>query len=98
MSHQKETPRAFPVRRVEGRGWGVLVVPEDKWLGCETQADADAIAAAPVLECEALEKVRSGEGFAAELERTADALEKYRMGFGTRFFRWAAQQAREGQE
>ncbi len=89
-----QRPQPFPVRHVDGRGWQVLIVPEDHWLDCENEADARAIAQAPVLEYESLEELRSGEQFARELEATAEALAKYRIGFGSRFFRRRANAAR----
>lgn len=88
------TPMPFPVREMSGHGWQVLVLPEDNWLPCESQEDAQAIAAAPVLEYQSLERTRSGSEFAAELERTAAALAKYGIGFGSRFFQRRADEAR----
>lgn len=89
----EQVPDRLPVREYEGR-WEVLIVIKDMWLACENEADARAIAAAPVLEYESLERIRSGPSFAAELERTATALTKYRMGFGSRFFERRARETR----
>ena len=83
---------AFPVRQVKGR-WEVQL-PPDKWLPCESKEDAELIAAAPVLEYESLEKTRSGVAFADKLENTARALEKYNIGFGSRFFQRSADEVR----
>ena len=94
MTQPEQRPSPFPTREHRDRGWEVLIVPEDNWLACENKQDAEAVGAAPVLEYESLETVRCGDEFAAELERTADALEKYRMGFGSRFFRQRAKEAR----
>ncbi len=63
-------------------------------MPCETKAEAEAIAAAPVLEYESLEGLRSGSTFAEALEKTAQAYAKYRMGFGARFFQYRAVEAR----
>lgn len=85
--------RPFPVREYQGTH-EVLIVPENTWLQCYNEQDAQAIAAAPVLEYESFGGGRTGDEFAAELEETADALEKYRMGFGSRFFRYRAEEVR----
>lgn len=94
-------PRRFPlkVRDLPDGTWQVLISElDDVWLTCDSEEDARAIAAAPVLEYEALARVKSGEHFAAELERTADALAKYRMSFGSRFLRRRAQEVRGAAE
>ena len=83
----------FPVRDRQCR-YEVLIAPADMWLTCETEEDARAVAAAPVLEYASLHGHGTGDEFAAELERTADALDKYRMQFGSRFFRRRAEEAR----
>jgi len=93
MSSPRGKPQRFPVRK-SSEQWEVLIVPENSWLPCENEQDARAIAAAPVLEYEALERQRSGPAFANELETTATAFEKYRMGFGARFLRRRAEEAR----
>ena len=85
--------RRFPVRERQGVH-EVLIVPEDTWLQCHSKEEARAIAAAPVLEFESLEGHCRGEAFASELEKTAAALEKHRIGFGSRFFRRRAEEAR----
>ena len=89
-----DVPTAFPIREVRGRGWEVLIVPEELWLTCESKEDAEAIAAAPLLEYQALERTRTGAAFAAELERTSVTMARYRMGFGSRFFLGLAQRTR----
>ncbi len=66
---------------------------DDVWLDCESEEDARAIAAAPVLEYQVLGRAESGPQFAAELRKTAEAMAKYRMGFGSRFLRWGAETA-----
>lgn len=91
-------PRLFPlkVRELADGHWQVLISElDDVWLTCDSEEDARAIAAARVLEYEALAQLKSGEQFAVELEKTADAMEKYRMSFGSRFLRRRAQEARE---
>lgn len=90
-------PRRFPwkTRQLPDGSWQVLIAePDGVWLTCDSEEEALAIAAAPVLEYEALDRVNSGEPFASELEKTAEAFAKYRMSFGSRFFRRRAQEAR----
>lgn len=89
-------PRRLPweVRERDGV-WEVSISDRDVWLSCDSEDDARAIAAAPVLEYEALARLKSGPQFAAELEKTADTLAKYRMSFGSRFLRRRAQEVRQ---
>lgn len=93
-------PRRLPlkVRELPSGPWQVLInEADDVWLTCDSEDDARTIAKARVLEEEALERGDSGEQFAAELERTADAMEKYHMGFGSRSLRHRAQEVRQQQ-
>lgn len=87
-------PQPFAVRKVGERAWEVLIATENMWLPCETERDARTIARAPVLEYESLEGTRTGAAFGAELEELADMLAKYCIGFGSRFFRRRAEEAR----
>ncbi len=91
-------PRPFPwkVRELPAGTWQVLISePDDVWLTCDSEEEARAIAAAPVLQYEALGRLKAGEQFKAELEKTADVMQKYRMGFGSRFLRGLAQEVRQ---
>lgn len=94
MQANQELPQPFPVRNVDGRGWEVLIATENTWLPCHTEHDARVIASAPVLEYESLEKTRSGNTFAANLEELAHMLHKHDMGFGSRFFGRRAEEVR----
>ena len=90
-------PRRFPwkVRELPDGTWQVMISErDDVWLTGDSEKDVLAIASAPVLEYEALAKLKNGPQFAAELENTADALAKYRMSFGSRFLRRRAQEVR----
>jgi hypothetical protein len=89
-----DQPSRFPVRHVEGRGWEVLIAGRENWLSCRNDEDARTLSNASMLEVDVLEGRRRGEEFAAKLERLADMLERYRMGFGSRFFRSSARDAR----
>jgi hypothetical protein len=94
MPVKDDKPSPFPVRHLEGRGWQVCLAPEETWLDCHSEHDARTIAQAAVLEYEALEEHRSGKEFVRQLELLADALQRYRIGFGSRFFRRRAEEAR----
>jgi hypothetical protein len=87
-------PSTFPVRKVGDGGWEVLIADENMWLSCASETDARIIARARILEYESLEGTRSGDAFAAELDELASTLEKYRMGFGSRYFRRRATEVR----
>jgi hypothetical protein len=87
-------PRLFPleVRSLSDGRWQVLISEfDDQWVDCDSEDDARAIAAARVLEYEASARLKSGPEFVAELERTADVMERYRMGFGSRRLKRFAQ-------
>jgi hypothetical protein len=91
-------PRRFPmkIRELPDGIWQVLISELDEvWLTCDSEDEARSIAAAPVLEYEALAKIKSGEQFAGELEKTADALAKYRISVGSRYMKHWAQEARK---
>jgi len=91
-------PRALPwkVRELPDGKWQVLISEfDDQWLDCDSKDDAQAIAAAPVLRDEALDRVDSSEQFTSELEKTADIMQKYRLGFGSRFLRGLAHDIRQ---
>jgi len=91
-------PLPFPwkVRGLPDGTWQVLISEhDDVWLTCESEEEARTIAAAPVLEYQALGRLKSSEQFATELETTADAMQKYRLGFGSRFLRGLAHDLRE---
>lgn len=91
-------PRRLPleVRELSNGPWQVLISEfDDVWLTCDSEEDARTIAKARVLEEVAVGRLNSGEQFAAELEKTADAMEKYRMGFGSRSLKRRAQEVRE---
>lgn len=90
-----DKPEQLPVRKVGDGPWEVLIISNDRWLPCESEDDARLIAAAPVYEYEALERIRYGPDFADELDRLANVLEDYRIGFGSRFFRRRAEEARK---
>lgn len=66
----------------------------NQWLQCHSEDDARLIAEAPVYKYDALERLRSGCTLAAELDRLADLLQKYDIGFWSRFFRRRAAEAR----
>jgi hypothetical protein len=91
-------PRRLPLemRDLPDGRWEVLVSEtNDQWLTCDSEEDARAIASTPVLEDEALDRLKSGPQFRSELEKTADVLEKYRLGPKSRFLRRLVQKVRD---
>ena len=79
-------PRQLPleVREVSSGSWQVLLNKfDDFWLTCQSEADARAIAKARVLEVELLDQQTLDAALATELEKTADVMAKYGLGFGT---------------
>ena len=87
----------LPVRQRNGETWEVLLVDNDCWVKCETESDARKIARVRLYEHESLQRTRDGIAFAEELEQLADALERCRIGFGSRFFRRRAEEVRGNQ-
>jgi hypothetical protein len=88
-------PRRFPmkVQELPDGQWQVLISePDEMWLTCDSKDDAEAIAAAPVLEYEGLAQLGPEEKFTGELQRTLNVLAKYHMDFG---FLRAMQEARK---
>jgi hypothetical protein len=88
-----ELPAVLPVRCLNGR-WQVLFDSTERWQECESEADARLMAKCKILRFEALEVLRTGDKFAAQLEQLADTMQTYRIGFGSRFFRRRAEEAR----
>jgi hypothetical protein len=88
-------PQPMPVREYEGT-WQVLIsVQDDNWLSCDSEEDARAISIVPVLKYEALQEIKCDPDFADELEKSADALARYRMSFGARFLKRRADEIRK---
>ena len=94
MASNSKLPQRFPVRKVGDQEWEVLIATDNTWLSCETERDARIIANGPMLKYESLERTRPGPEFARELDEIADTLTKYGIGFGSRFFRRRATEAR----
>jgi len=91
-------PQALPweIRELPGGHWQVQVhEPDDLWLTCDSKEDAQRIAKAPVLYSHAVGRVEANEPFAIELETTANAMAKYRLGFGSRFLKRRAEEIRQ---
>jgi hypothetical protein len=74
--------------------WQVLLLEENKWLNCLSKVDALLIAGAKALEYDAYHLGHSSEEIAQQLEDTATAFERHRLGFGSRYFRRCAERAR----
>ncbi len=94
MTAQTQKPNPFPVRKVGDNHWEVLIVPKNTWLPCASEADACAIAKAPILKHQCLAEERSDADFADELEKTAEVLARYDIGFEAHFLRLRAEEIR----
>ena len=77
MTAQPHNPSPFPVRKVGDHHWEVLIVPKNTWLPCTSEADACAIAKAPILKHQCLAEERSDPDFADQLEQTAEVPARY---------------------
>ena len=75
-----------PLRQTEDGQWEVEI-PPGNWMKCATESDARRISKYPVLEEKACYATPPDQALAAELEATADVLEKYGFGPNSRFFR-----------
>jgi hypothetical protein len=81
------------LRQAEDGKWEVETAP-GKWMKCETDGDARIISNAPVLEERASRATAPDQMLAAELEATADVLQRYNIGCDSRFFRSRAEDMR----
>ncbi len=81
------------LRQCDDGKWEVENVP-DNWIKCETKEDAQIISNAPIVLQESYEALLPNEKVAARLERMADKLEQYKLGFHARRFRARAKLAR----
>lgn len=93
MEDTQSTERPLPLRQADDDTWEVENSP-DKWTRCETKEDAMTISNAPIILEKSFKTVYPDENVAAELEATAAVLEKYNIGFGSRFFRGRAKDVR----
>jgi len=90
-THSSEKP--LPIRQTDDGQWEVENSP-GHWTKCGTKADATAISNAPLLLERSFNTDYPNERVAAELEKTAAVLEKYKIGFGSRYFRRRAKVVR----
>jgi len=90
------TPKPDPlsVRKLTNKNWEVLLVPEDHWLSCDSEADARLIALARVYEHEYIYNLRTDPGFPDDMEQLAGLFDKYHIGFGAQLLRDIAKQFR----
>ncbi len=93
MADTQSTGRSLPFRQADDDTWEVEN-SQDHWTRCETKEDAMAISNAPLILEKSFKVVYPDENVAAEMEATADVLEKYNIGFGSRFFRQRAKVVR----
>ena len=94
MTAQTQKPSPFPVRKVGDNNWEVLIVPKNTWLPCDGEADACAIASAPILKHQCLAEERNDPDFAGDLEKTAEVLARHDIGFEAHFLRLRAEEIR----
>ncbi len=94
MTAQTQKPNQFPVRKVGDHHWEVLIVPKNTWLPCASEADACAIAKAPLLKHQCLAEERNDPDFADELEQTAEVLARHDIGFEAHFLHLRAEEIR----
>ena len=100
MNSPYQTSDRFPVREVDGV-WQVHVsvgMDNAQWLACETKEEARQLANAPVLWDEISSGKRMTRSNAAELDATAEVMEKYGMTSGARDFRHSAEQVRDADQ
>lgn len=93
MHEIQEPGKPLPLRQTEDGTWEVQNRP-GHWIACYSELDAKTVADAPVVLERTWYTVPPDADVAAELEKTADMLEKYNIGFGSRFLRWRAKHTR----
>lgn len=90
MSAMNSCEKPLPIKQTEDGTWEVENRP-GHWMKCETESDARTISSAPVLLQESNRATHPDNRIAAELEATADVLERYNIGWDSRFFRHRAE-------
>jgi hypothetical protein len=85
--------KPHPLRQTEDGEWEVEI-PPGNWMKCVTESDARRISNYPALEERASRATAPDQTLAAELEATADVLQRYNIGCDSRFFRSRAEDMR----
>ena len=81
------------LRQSDAGDWEVENVA-NHWIKCETKEDAELISNAPIVRAKLDRTTRPDYVLAAELDKTAEMLDKYNMGSESRYFRAMAKLAR----
>ena len=84
---------SLPLRQTDDGSWEVENVT-GHWIQCETKEDAELISNAPIIRAQLDTTVCPDMALAAELDKTANILDKYNMGPTARYFRAMTQKAR----
>ena len=84
--------KPLPLRQSDDGKWEVKNVPGN-WIKCENEADAKILSNAPIIRAKIYETILPDKALAAELDKTAEILKRYRIS-DYRFFRAMAKRAR----
>ena len=76
----------LPLRQSDDGKWQVENIPGN-WITCETEEDARILSNAPIVLHKSYVAMPPDEPLAAALENTAEKLEQYKIGFGSRHCR-----------
>lgn len=81
------------LRQSDDGNWEIENVA-NHWIKCETKEDAEIISNAPIVRAKLDRTTRPDNVLAAELDKTAEILDKYNIGSEARYFRAMAKLAR----
>lgn len=84
--------KPFPIRQFDDGGWEVET-STGKWVKCETKEDAEILSNAPVVQATSYKTKFPDKVLATKLDKTAEILDKYKMGTTARFFQKRAELA-----
>lgn len=86
-------PESLPLRQSNDGKWEVENVP-GHWVKCETKKDAEIISNAPIVRAKLDRTMCPNKALTAELDKTAEILDKYNMRPTARYFRAMAKRAK----
>jgi hypothetical protein len=93
MSKEDQLAQPLPLRQSDDGKWQVENVPGN-WITCYNEEDANILSNAPVLMGQSWSS-SPNETLAINLEKTAQKMEDYKIGFTSRYFRARAKSVRE---
>lgn len=93
MSDTSTSAEGLPLRQSDDGKWEVENVPGN-WITCETEEDARIFSNGPIVLEESFRTTFPDKALAARLEKTAEILEQYKIGFTSRYLRNRAKLAR----